>query len=95
MGRYSFAGEQIQALRSARGVEISVTLDSVSRFSTITITVFVPDMELGDSGELSFQTIGIQAKRRRRIAGGPGEEMMSEGLEVDGLATLSRVQSPL
>jgi hypothetical protein len=94
MGRHSFEGEQTQALRSARGMEISVTLDRVSRFSTITITIFIPDMELGDSGELSFQTIGIQATRRRRIAGGPGEETMSEALEVDGLAKLSQVQSP-
>jgi hypothetical protein len=94
MGKYSFEGDQIQALRSARGREISVTLDTVSRFSTITLTVFGPDMELGDSSELSFQTIGIQATRRRSIAGGPGQEMASEALEINGLAKLSQVPSP-
>ena len=94
MGHYSFEGDQIQALRSARGRKISVTLDTVSRFSTITLTVFVPDMELGDSSELSFHTIGIQATRRRSIAGGPGVEMVSEALEIDGLAKLSQVPLP-
>lgn len=90
MGHYSFEGDQIQALRSARGREISVTLDTVSRFSTITLTVFVPDMELGDSSELSFHTIGIQATRRRSIAGSLGVEMGSEPLEFDGLASAAR-----
>jgi hypothetical protein len=74
-----------------------VTLDAVSRFSTITLAGFVPDMELGDSSELSFQTIGIQATRRRSIAGGPGQEMASEALEIDELAELaklSQVPSP-
>jgi len=88
MGQHSFAGEQINATRSARGLEISVTLDGVSRFNTITLTVFVPDIELDHIDELSFRTIGIQSTRRRSMAGGPGAQMTSEELEVDGLAKL-------
>ena len=46
MGRHSFGGDEIQAHQSARGLEVSVTLDRVSHLRTITLTVFVPDVEL-------------------------------------------------
>ena len=49
MGRYTFEGDEIQAYESARGLEISVTLDAVSHLRTNTLTVFVPDVELDDT----------------------------------------------
>lgn len=86
MGQYSFEGEEIQTFRSARGLEISVTLDQVSHLRTITLTVFLPDLEFeGATSELSFRTIGIQASRRRAMTS-VGAPISSEPLELDGLA---------
>ena len=88
MGRHSFEGDAVRTESSARGREVSVTLDGVSHLRTITLTVFVPDVELTDASELSFRTVGIHATRRRSIRDAPGAELTTEPLEFDGLAKL-------
>jgi hypothetical protein len=88
MGRHSFEGDAIRVEHSARGREISVTLDGVSHLRTITLTVFVPDVELADCSELSFRTVGIHTTRRRSMADTPGAELTTEPLEFDGLARI-------
>lgn len=86
MGEYSFEGDEIQTFNSARGLEISVTMDRISHLRTITLTVFLPDLEFEDpTAELSFQTVGIHATRRRALTTDVGE-MTSEPLELEGLA---------
>lgn len=86
MGEYNFEGEEIQTLNSARGLEISVTMDRISHLRTITLTVFLPDLELEDpTAELSFHTVGIHATRRRAMTTDVGE-MTSKPLELEGLA---------
>jgi hypothetical protein len=88
MGQHTFEGDEITTMRSARGLEISVTLDRVSHLRTIHLTVFVPDIELeGATSELSFRTVGIHATRRRPMTTGVGgAALTSEPLEFDGLA---------
>jgi hypothetical protein len=88
MGRHSFEGDAIRTEDSARGREVSVTLDGVSHLRTITLTVFLPDVVLDDSDQLSFRTVGIHATRRRSMTDGPGAEFTTEPLEFDGLAKL-------
>ena len=88
MGRHSFEGDAIRTENSARGREVSVTLDGVSHLRTITLTVFVPDVELSDASELSFRTVGIHATRRRSIRDAPGAELTTEPLEFEGLAKI-------
>ncbi|MEA2437353.1 MAG: hypothetical protein QOF65_1909 [Thermoleophilaceae bacterium] len=89
MGRHSFEGEAIRTENSARGREVSVTLDGVSHLRTITLTVFLPDVEFGEAHEeMSFRTVGIHATRRRSMTEGPGAEFTTEPLEFDGLAKL-------
>lgn len=88
MGRHTFAGEEIQAVESARGLEVSVTLDRVSHLRTITLTVFVPDLEFDGETEQSFHTVGIHATQRRKLRGGAGATLTSEPLEFDGTARL-------
>ena len=85
MGRYSFEGDEIQTCEGARGLEISVTLDRVSHLRENTLTVFLPDIELDDSDELTFHTVGMHSTRRRGITR-PGEPLSSEPLEFEGLA---------
>ncbi len=88
MGRHTFAGEEIQTVESARGLEVSVTLDRVSHLRTITLTLFVPDLELDGEFEQSFHTIGIHETHRRSMKGGSGVVMTSEPMEFHGLARL-------
>ncbi len=85
MGRYSFEGDEIQTHSSARGLEISVTLDAVSHLRTNTLTLFLPDVDLDSDDELSFHTVGFHSTRRRGITR-PGEPLSSEPLEFEGLA---------
>ncbi len=93
MGQYTFEGDEIQTYNSARGLEVSVTLDQVSHLRTITLTVFVPDLDLDEDdddggaadGELSFHTVGIHSTRRRGITRA-SEPLSSEPLEFEGLA---------
>jgi len=87
MGRHSFDGDEIRAIPSARGLEVSVTLDGVSHLRTITLTVFVPDIAFDEvADERSFRTVGIHATRRRGITGDRDGGMVSEPLEFDGFA---------
>jgi len=88
MGRHSFEGDAIRTESSARGREVSVTLDGVSHLRTITLTVFLPDMEFDGPSEASFRTVGIHATRRRSMMAGPGAEFTTEPLEFDGMARL-------
>ncbi|MGH2943963.1 MAG: hypothetical protein ACRDLN_14440 [Solirubrobacteraceae bacterium] len=86
MGEHVFEGDDIQTFRSARGLEVSVTLDRFSHLRENTLTVFLPDLELEErSDELSFRTVGIHATRRRAIVSDAGQ-MTSKPLELDGLA---------
>jgi hypothetical protein len=88
MGRHTFSGDEIDARESARGLEVSVTLDRVSHLREITLTVFVPDLVFDDATEQSFQTVGIHATRRRSMRGGLGRAFTSEPMEFDGLARI-------
>ena len=87
MGRYTFEGDEIETHNSARGLEISVTLDRVSQLRTITLTVFLPDLDLDEmSDEMSFSTVGIRSTRRRAMSSRLGAALTSEPLEFEGLA---------
>ncbi len=87
LGKYSFAGDEIQTYNSARGLEISVTLDRVSQLRTITLTVFLPDLELEEmTDEMSFRTVGMHSTRRRAMSSRLGAALTSEPLEFEGLA---------
>lgn len=88
MGQHSFTGDEIQAFDSARGREVTVSLDRVSHLRTNTLTVFVPDLELSEAEEQSFRTVGIHATHRRTMTGGPGAALTSEALEFDGRARM-------
>jgi len=87
LGRYSFTGDEIQTYNSARGLEVSVTLDRVSHLRTYTLTVFLPDLELEDmTEEMAFHTVGIHSSRRRAMTSKVGAALTSEPLEFEGLA---------
>ncbi|MEA2665581.1 MAG: hypothetical protein QOI11_2525 [Candidatus Eremiobacteraeota bacterium] len=86
MGKYTFKGDEIETHRSARGLEISVTLDRVSLLRTFTLTVFLTDLELDMTDEMTFTTVGINASRRRALTSRLGAALTSEPIEFEGLA---------
>ena len=88
MGRHTFSGDEIQTVESARGLEVSVTLDRVSHLRTITLTVFVPDLELDGEDEFTFHTVGMHETSRRSMKGGSGAALTSEPLEFNGMARI-------
>lgn len=93
LGIHEFQGDEIQTFRGARGLEVSVTLDRISILRTITLTIFLPDLEFeGATSELSFQTVGIHATRRRAKVSDIGEGS-SKPLELAGLARNIEFQS--
>jgi len=86
MGSHVFEGAEIQTLRSARGLEVSVTLDRISHLRTTTLTVFLPDLAFEPATtDLRFETVGIHATRRRAMVSDIGEGS-SKPLELTGLA---------
>jgi hypothetical protein len=90
LGEHAFEGDALQLYDSARGLEVSFSLDT--HLQTVTLTVFVPELELADdSAEERFYTVGIHATQRRSIAGGPGASMTSAPLEVEGIARLKEL----
>jgi hypothetical protein len=84
LGRHTFEGDDLQLHDSARGLEISFSVDT--HLQTVTLTVFVPELVLGDRSEERFETVGIHSTQRRTIAGGPGTFMTAARLEVEGIA---------
>lgn len=86
LGEHSFEGDAIQLHESPRGLEVTVKFDS--HLQTVTLTVFVPELALGDEPEQTFHTVGIQTIQRRATAGGPGADTTAHPLEVDGVARL-------
>jgi len=54
----------------------------------VTLTLFLPELTLGDAVEQAFHTVGIHTIQRRTIAGGPGADMTAQPLEVEGVARL-------
>ena len=86
LGEHSIEGGALQLHDSARGLEVSFSLDT--HLQTVTLTVFVPELEFADRGEERFHTVGIHTTQRRTIAGGPGASMTAAPLEVEGIARL-------
>jgi hypothetical protein len=86
LGEHSFEGDSIELHESARGLEVSVKFET--HLQLMTLTVFVPELALGDALEQSFHTVGIHTTQRRLVAGGPGADLVAQPLELDGVARL-------
>ncbi len=89
LGEHAFEGDDVQLHDSARGLEVSFSVDT--HLQTVTLTVFVPELELADRDEERFHTVGIHSTQRRATAGGTGAIMTAAPLEVEGIARLLRL----
>lgn len=88
LGQHAFEGDDLHLYDSARGLEVSFSVDS--HLQTVTLTVFVPELVLDDSAEQRFHTVGIQAIQRRIMAGGSESTLTASPLEVEGVARLAQ-----
>jgi len=92
LGEHSFEGDAIELHESARGLEVSVKFET--HLQMMTLTVFVPELVLGDASEQRFHTVGIHTTQRRIFAGGPGADMTTQPLELEGIARLLEYGAP-
>ncbi len=87
LGDHAFAGDELQLYDSARGLEVSFSVDT--HLQTVTLTVFVPEIELDGGAEQRFRTVGIHATQRRTVAGGPGALATAAPLDMEGIARIA------
>jgi len=65
------SGTEIRTNSTALGTEVTVTLEVVPDLRTVTITLLVPDINLGKQSEMDFETVAIETTQHTSI-GGPG-----------------------
>ena len=86
-GELSFSGDEIESATTALGTEVTVTLDSVPDLHTITCTLLLPSLRLGDDDQSSFDTLAIKTTHHMTIAGPPeGAGESYELVELHGVA---------
>ncbi len=86
-GELSFSGNQIELLPSALDSEVTVTLATVPDLHTITLTLLLPSIRLGNERESAFETVAIRTTNRTTIAGPPpGPGQTYETVALDGIA---------
>jgi hypothetical protein len=69
--KLDFSGEQIQARATDLGTEVTVTLEVIADLRTVTLTLLVPAINLGQETEVQFATAAIETTNHTTI-GGPG-----------------------
>lgn len=65
----SFQGDQIRIRETEIGTLITVTIDVIPDESETTLTVVLPQINLGETREQSFQTVAFVTTQRSSIAG--------------------------
>jgi hypothetical protein len=65
------SGTEIRTNSTELGTEVTVTLEVVPDLRTVTITLLVPDINLGKQFEIDFETVAIETTQHTGI-GGPG-----------------------
>jgi hypothetical protein len=67
----TFSGDQIRTLATEIGTLVTVTTETVPDLRTVTFTLVLPKIQLGNKTAVKFSTIGITATAKTTI-GGPG-----------------------
>jgi hypothetical protein len=88
----NFSGEEIRRLEAEIGSLVTVTLEQIPDLQTVTLTLLVPSINLGEgSTESPVQTVAIVTTRRTTIAGPQpqaGQVQTYRTLAVEGTAQL-------
>ncbi len=65
----NFSGEQIRTLVTELGTEVTVTLETIPDARTVTLTLLVPAINLGEEREVEFATVAIETTNLTTIGG--------------------------
>lgn len=66
---FSASGPEIGTRRTDLGTEVTVTLEAVPDDRTVTLTLLVPDVNLGDGTESSVDTVLLETTNRTSVGG--------------------------
>jgi hypothetical protein len=84
-------GGDIRSLETEIGAQVTVTLEEVPDLHTLTVTLLVPQINLGEGNESSLSTLAILTTHRTSI-GGPGlvegQLQTYEAVALEGTASL-------
>jgi hypothetical protein len=88
-GDLSFSGGEIEAVDTALGTEVTVTLEDVADLHVITLTLLIPEMWVVPESGLEFRTIAIIVTREEPLTGRLGlpaarEQFATVALEGEG-----------
>jgi hypothetical protein len=64
-----FSGEQIRTRATDLGTEVTVTLEAIADLRTLTLTLLVPAINLGEETEAQFATAAIETTNHTTIGG--------------------------
>lgn len=67
--RFDFSGEQIQTRETDLGTEVTVILETIADLRTVTLTLLVPAINLGQETEVQFATVAIETTNHTTIGG--------------------------
>lgn len=67
--KLDFSGEQIRVRETELGTEVTVTLESIPDLRVVTLTLLVPDINLGRETEVPFSTVAIETTNHTTIGG--------------------------
>lgn len=65
----NFSGEQIRTQATELGTEVTVTLEVIPDLRTVTLTLLVPAINLGNETEVGFATAAIETTNHTTIGG--------------------------
>jgi hypothetical protein len=68
--KIDFSGEEIHTRETDLGTEVTVTLETIADLRTVTVTLLVPAINLGQETEVQFATAAIETTNHT-IIGGP------------------------
>lgn len=66
---FHFSGEQIRTRATDLGTEVTVTLENIPDDRTVTLTLLVPAINLGEEKEVPFDTAAIETTSHTTIGG--------------------------
>jgi hypothetical protein len=67
--KLDFSGEQIQTRATDLGTEVTVTLETIADLRTVTLTLLVPAINLGQQAEVQIATAAIETTNHTTIGG--------------------------
>lgn len=63
------SGQEIRTISTELGTEVTITLEAVPDLHTVTLTLLVPDINLGTQSEVDLDAVAIETTQHTSIGG--------------------------